>query len=156
MGAGQGPIDDQQLQRLLTSGMLGENSLVWKQGMETWQYVWQVPALSQPTPSLPPQPSDVSAKPKRVVASPLTEGPPTSVRKITTGLAYLLLLTVSLGRAMPMNPYGLGQVVGQLFLFAIISKGIARWLQRKREIPFVGDLVLVAAALWIALLSLVS
>jgi hypothetical protein len=50
-----GPVSDQELGRLLVNGTLDPNSLVWKQGMDSWQFVAQVQALTHLLPSLPPE-----------------------------------------------------------------------------------------------------
>jgi GYF domain 2 len=53
-GNRKGPIGEQELQRLLVSGTLGPNSLVWKQGMRSWQQIRQMEALVPLLASLPP------------------------------------------------------------------------------------------------------
>jgi len=56
-GERHGPVNVQELQRLLISGTLGPNPLVWKQGMQTWEHVEQVQALAHVAltpPELPP------------------------------------------------------------------------------------------------------
>ena len=53
-GQKNGPVSDQELQRLLIGGTLGPHSPVWKQGMERWQHLGQVQSLSDRLASLPP------------------------------------------------------------------------------------------------------
>jgi len=54
-GQRSGPVNDQEIQRLLVNGTLGSNSLVWKQGMGSWQRVHQVQALAHLLASIPPE-----------------------------------------------------------------------------------------------------
>jgi uncharacterized protein DUF4339 len=51
----KGPIDDEELRRLLVDGTLNSNSLVWKQGMEGWKPVRQIDELTSFFSSLPPE-----------------------------------------------------------------------------------------------------
>jgi hypothetical protein len=51
----KGPIDDEELRRLLVDGTLNSNSLVWKQGMEAWQPARHVDELTSVLSSLPPE-----------------------------------------------------------------------------------------------------
>jgi putative Ca2+/H+ antiporter (TMEM165/GDT1 family) len=51
----KGPIEDEELRRLLVDGTLNSNSLVWKQGMEEWQPARQVGELTSVLSSLPPE-----------------------------------------------------------------------------------------------------
>jgi hypothetical protein len=51
----KGPIDDEELRRLLVDGTLSSNSLVWKQGMEGWQPARQIDELTSFLSSLPPE-----------------------------------------------------------------------------------------------------
>jgi hypothetical protein len=49
----KGPIDDEELRRLLIDGTLNSNSLVWKEGMEGWQPARQIDELSSFLTALP-------------------------------------------------------------------------------------------------------
>ena len=51
----KGPIDDEELRRLLVDGTLSSNSLVWKQGMDGWQPARQIDELTSFLSSLPPE-----------------------------------------------------------------------------------------------------
>jgi hypothetical protein len=51
----KGPVDDEELRRLLVDGRLNSNSLVWKQGMEGWQPAQQIDELTSFLSSLPPE-----------------------------------------------------------------------------------------------------
>jgi len=51
----KGPIDDEELRRLLIDGTLNSNSLVWKEGMEGWQPARQIDELTSVLSSLPPE-----------------------------------------------------------------------------------------------------
>jgi len=51
----KGPVDDEELRRLLIDGSLNSNSLVWKEGMERWQRALQIEELTSVLSSLPPE-----------------------------------------------------------------------------------------------------
>ena len=73
-GERKGPVNDQKLQHLLVSGTLRPNSLVWKQGMESWQPVAQVQALAPLLASLPPAlPPELGEEPPEKAGSAAPE-----------------------------------------------------------------------------------
>jgi hypothetical protein len=51
----KGPIDEEELRRLLIDGTLSPNSFVWKEGMEKWQPAQQIDELTSVLSSLPPE-----------------------------------------------------------------------------------------------------
>lgn len=54
-GERKGPVSDEELHRLLISGAVAPTSLVWKEGMQSWQPAAQVEALAATLASLPPE-----------------------------------------------------------------------------------------------------
>ena len=49
----EGPVSVQELHRLLTNGTLGPQSLLWRQGMDTWQSAGQIQELAPLFASIP-------------------------------------------------------------------------------------------------------
>jgi hypothetical protein len=61
-GERKGPVSDDDLRRVLTSGKIASTALVWKDGMQSWQPAAQVEALRATLVSLPPEvPPDQNA-----------------------------------------------------------------------------------------------
>src|SRR3954468_5537484 len=55
----QGPIDDAALDRLIATGVVTPDTLVWKAGMADWQPLAQAPprGVTPPAPGVPPPPA---------------------------------------------------------------------------------------------------
>src|SRR5262245_8990943 len=140
-GEAKGPISEQELLRLLANRTVGPKSLVWKEGMESWQQVDQVNALAQVMTSMPPElPSIPPAAGTHLSETPAAKStsPRTPIRKITTILALLLLLAVWLvvGTYVYANPAeGIGYVFAQ-GSFVLLIVGAIAWFNRKGKRPF--------------------
>ena len=61
----QGPIDDAALDRLIATGVVRQDTLVWKAGMADWQPLAQArpQAAAPPTPVIPPPPAAITPAP---------------------------------------------------------------------------------------------
>ena len=61
----QGPIDDAALDRLIATGVVTQDTLVWKAGMADWQPLAQARprAAAPPTPVIPPPPAAITPAP---------------------------------------------------------------------------------------------
>ena len=61
----QGPIDDAALDRLIATGVVTQDTLVWKAGMADWQPLAQARprAAAPPTPVIPPPPAVITPAP---------------------------------------------------------------------------------------------
>jgi GYF domain 2 len=69
-GDRKGPVSEEDLSRLLATGKISANSLVWKAGMEGWQSVAQVKDLTSMLASLPPEVPLAQKTPQRTIAAP--------------------------------------------------------------------------------------
>ena len=69
----QGPIDDAALDRLIATGVVRQDTLVWKAGMADWQPLAQArpQAAAPPTPVIPPPPAAITPAP--AAAAPDTQ-----------------------------------------------------------------------------------
>jgi hypothetical protein len=61
----QGPIDDAALDRLVATGVVKDDTLVWKAGMADWQPLGQARPRTTPapTPAIPPPPAAITPAP---------------------------------------------------------------------------------------------
>jgi len=80
-GQQQGPVSDEQLQRMIQDGSLTRDDLVWREGMAAWQPAGEVAGLDfPPRPTYlppPPPPADASPyAPPRYQAPASYAGPP--------------------------------------------------------------------------------
>jgi uncharacterized membrane protein len=68
----QGPIDDAALDRLIATGVVTQDTLVWKAGMADWQPLAQARprAAAPPTPVLPPPPAVITPAPAASTPAP--------------------------------------------------------------------------------------
>jgi hypothetical protein len=61
-GQQQGPVSDEQMQRMIQDGSLRQEDLVWREGMAAWQPAGEVAGLQFPTrpayPTPPPPPPE--------------------------------------------------------------------------------------------------
>jgi uncharacterized RDD family membrane protein YckC len=72
-GRQAGPIDDATLDNMIRLGSIGQDTLVWKEGMANWQPLSTVrPAAAPPPPAapVPPQPSYTPPAPAQVSQAP--------------------------------------------------------------------------------------
>lgn len=75
-GNRRGRVSQEELERLLISGTLGQNSPVWKKGMESWQAAGQVDELAHLFTSFPPDlPPELPEWRERVVGGGNTPTP---------------------------------------------------------------------------------
>jgi len=72
-GQQQGPISDEQIQRMVQDGSLGKEDLVWREGMASWQPAGEVPGLEFPAPTFTPAPL---YPPPAAPAAPIITPPP--------------------------------------------------------------------------------
>ncbi len=74
-GQRNGPVSEQEIRQLISSGQVQPNDLVWKQGMAQWTQASQVflPPSSDQN-ALPPVPSETGNKAKGLAASLLSRG----------------------------------------------------------------------------------
>ena len=68
----QGPIDDAALDRLIATGVVTQDTLVWKAGMADWQPLAQARprAAAPPTPVMPPPPAAITPAPAAITPAP--------------------------------------------------------------------------------------
>jgi hypothetical protein len=59
----QGPIDDAALDRLIATGVVTPETLVWRAGMADWQPLAQVRPRTAPAPVIPPPPAAITPAP---------------------------------------------------------------------------------------------
>jgi hypothetical protein len=65
-GERKGPVSQEGLHRLLDSGTITTNSLIWKAGMKDWQKASQIVDLAHTLHGLPPEiPTTFEQKPSR-------------------------------------------------------------------------------------------
>jgi hypothetical protein len=89
-GQRQGPVAEEQLKQLASSGQLKPTDKVWKQGMTAWQAVSQIPGLFPFVASdePPPIPSDPSPPPLPQETTPLPKtSMATKARQLMVSLA---------------------------------------------------------------------
>jgi hypothetical protein len=134
-GVQHGPASDAEIHRLLQSGQLRPDDLLWRDGMAQWQPASRVPefAIAQAAPVPPPLPARV----------PLSTQPP------------------PLGYARPQHGYGaqpspdIGQDAGMRMLLPVGRSGWAiasGYLGLLSVFPFVG-VVFGVAAIWTGFLA---
>ena len=68
----QGPIDDAALDRLIATGVVTQDTLVWKAGMADWQPLGQARprAAAPPAPVIPPPPAAITPAPAAITPAP--------------------------------------------------------------------------------------
>ena len=77
-GQRKGPVSEEQIRQLMSSGQIQPTDLVWKQGMAQWTQASQVFATLPPNPNVPPpspaKASQIGSKAKEVAASFVSRG----------------------------------------------------------------------------------
>jgi len=63
----QGPIDDAALDRLIATGVVKSDTLVWRAGMADWQPLAQARPSAAPSPVIPPPPAAITPAPAAAV-----------------------------------------------------------------------------------------
>ena len=105
-GAQRGPVDDDEMRAMLASGMINQNALVWKDGMEGWLPLAQVPEWAsvlttpsvtpvqgyEPPTSSPPSSGQPGYGPRGYVPLPAKRTNGLAIASLVCGVMSLLLM----------------------------------------------------------------
>ena len=98
-GNRKGPVTDDELYRLLLSGTIRANSLIWREGMGNWQPAFQVQSVAPWLASVPPEIPPTEIKPQPSTAAgridrPAEPPPPYGVKKALNRIFAVAVLIV--------------------------------------------------------------